>query len=87
MRRRIRAVKITIEIAGWTGTGLILLAYFLLSASYLDANASLYQLMNLAGVIGVALQVGYKRIWSALILQIAWGMIASWSLCGIWGIR
>src|SRR5687768_17085201 len=41
-----------VEIAGWTGAFLILLAYLLLSLGRLTGRSALYQGMNVAGAAG-----------------------------------
>lgn len=43
------------EVAGWTGTMLLLGAYTLLSIGRLKSGAVLYQLMNVLGALGVAI--------------------------------
>ena len=44
-----------IEVVGWSGSFLILLAYALLSTGRLDARGAPYQLMNVAGALGMAI--------------------------------
>ncbi len=69
-------MEILIEIGGWIGTGLVLLAYFLVSNNKVSGNSQSYQLMNLFGVIGVGLNVFHQQAWPALALQVIWGFIA-----------
>lgn len=65
-----------VQIAGWIGTFLILLAYFLISYKKVSGDSTTYQLMNLFGVIGVGINVFYQRAWPAVVLQLIWGIIA-----------
>ena len=46
------AVQLAVEVAGWTGAALILLAYGLLSAGKLDGQSRAYQWMNVGGAVG-----------------------------------
>ncbi len=41
------------EIIGWTGTVLILIAYFLVSTKRLSASSKNYQMLNLVGALGI----------------------------------
>jgi hypothetical protein len=69
-----------IEILGWIGTILILLAYFLVSNKKVSGDSTVYQLMNLLGVIGVGVNVFHQRAWPAVALQVVWGIIAIFAL-------
>ena len=46
--------ELLVEIAGWSGAALILLAYLLLSMGRLTGRSALYQGMNVAGAAGFA---------------------------------
>ena len=46
------SVEIAVEVAGWAGAPLILLAYLLLSAGKLTGQSLLYQGMNVVGAAG-----------------------------------
>ncbi|MFA5933259.1 MAG: hypothetical protein WCV81_03260 [Microgenomates group bacterium] len=41
------------EIIGWIGTGLVLLAYFLVSTRRIAPTSKEYQLINLFGALGI----------------------------------
>ena len=43
------AILVAVEVAGWAGAALILLAYLLLSAEKLTGQSLVYQGMNVAG--------------------------------------
>ena len=45
-------VELAVEIAGWAGAALILLAYLLLSAGRLTGQSLAYQGMNVVGAAG-----------------------------------
>ena len=73
-------MNIYIEIVGWCGAILILIAYFLVSQNKLHSNSKLYQYLNLLGAIGVGINVFYQQSWPALGLQVVWALIALKSL-------
>lgn len=73
-------MEIFIQTVGWIGTGLIVLAYFLISRQYMTGKSKVYQFMNLFGAIGVGINVFHQEAWPALALQIIWGIIAIASL-------
>ncbi|MBC7364031.1 MAG: hypothetical protein H5U07_05760 [Candidatus Aminicenantes bacterium] len=61
-----------INVAGWSGALLLLLAYFLVSSKKLDGDSILYQLLNLAGSLflllnayhfGALPSVGVNTVW------------------------
>ncbi len=49
-----------VDVVGWIGAGLVLLAYGLLSAGRLEARGVLYQAMNVVGAVGMLIN-GYVR--------------------------
>ena len=73
-------MEIVIQIFGWIGTTLIVIAYFLVSRQYLSSQSRVYQFLNLFGAIGVGANVFYQEAWPAVVLQIVWGVIAILSL-------
>jgi len=64
-----------IETAGWIGTGLIVLAYFLVATKRVDSTNMSYRMMNLLGPVGIGINVYVKHSWPALTLQIVWFLI------------
>ena len=73
-------MPLLVSILGWTGTFLVVIAYFLVSYKKLSPTSSTYQFLNLFGVIGVGVSVWYVEAWSELTLQVIWGTIALMSL-------
>jgi len=65
------------------GTLLVLVAYGLVSANRVTGDDSLYQLMNLVGVILIGQEMLRKRAWGGLTLQVAWGIISIIALIAI----
>lgn len=69
-----------IQIIGWTGTILMVTAYFLVSAGKVKSNSISYQLMNLIGAIFLGINVFYQRAWPAFAFEGLWILIAIYSL-------
>jgi hypothetical protein len=69
-------MELFIQIAGWTGTILIVGAFFLNSNNKLSSGDKTYQLMNLFGAICIGINVFHNHAWPAVALQVVWGLIA-----------
>jgi len=64
------------EIAGWYGTGAIVLAYILVSFNIVPAGGGAYQILNLTGAGGIIIIAAVKRVRQPLILNLFWAAIA-----------
>lgn len=69
-----------LEVIGWLGTGLILVAYFLVSIKKIEPTSKIYQLLNLLGAFGVGANSLVHRALPAVGINIAWILIATYSL-------
>ncbi len=69
-------MEIFIQIVGWIGAFLIVLAYFLVSYTSVQSSSRVYQLMNLVGAIGIGINTFYQEAWPSFSIQIVWGIIA-----------
>lgn len=65
-----------LEIIGWLGTGLILIAYFLVSIKKIEPTSKTYQLLNLFGAIGVGVNSLVHRAIPSVGINLAWMLIA-----------
>ena len=80
---RERIVSILVEVAGWIGAVLILLAYLLLSAGRLTGQSLTYQLMNVFGAAGFIVNGWWHRAIPSATLNVIWlliGAIATWRI-------
>ena len=77
------AIELAVEIAGWGGAVLILVAYFLLTLGKLAARSLAYQAMNLLGVLGVVINSGWHGAIPNAALNVAWAGIALYALIGL----
>jgi hypothetical protein len=69
-------LKTFIEIAGWSGTALVLGSYALISSGKLQPRSALYQGMNVVGAIGLAINSGWNGAWPSAGLNVVWVGIA-----------
>ena len=74
------SLPLAIEIVGWVGAALILLAYLLLSAGRLAPRSVAYQGMNLAGAIAFVLNSGWNGAIPSAALNVVWAGIAIFAL-------
>jgi hypothetical protein len=76
-------LEIAVEVAGWTGAALILLAYLLLSAGKVTGQSLLYQGMNVVGAAGFIVNGWWHGALPSASLNVLWlliGAIASWRI-------
>ena len=77
------ATELAVEIAGWGGAVLILLAYLLLSAGRLTGQSLAYQAMNVVGAAGFVINGWWHGALPSAVLNVLWlliGAIASWRI-------
>ena len=76
-------VEIAVEVAGWAGATLILLAYLLLSAGRLTGQSLVYQGMNVVGAAGFVINGWWHGAVPSAALNVAWlliGGFATWRI-------
>jgi hypothetical protein len=76
-------VQIAVEIVGWAGALLILLAYLLLSAGRLTGQSLVYQGMNVVGAAGFVINGWWHGALPSAALNVLWlliGAVASWRI-------
>jgi hypothetical protein len=59
------------DVVGWLGAGCLLVGYALVSAGRIGAGRR-YQLVNLAGSIGLAVNGAVHRAWPSTVLNVVW---------------
>ena len=77
------AEQLVVEVVGWAGAALILLAYLLLSAGKLTGQSLTYQAMNVLGAAGFIVNGWWHRALPSAVLNILWlgiGVFASWRI-------
>lgn len=76
-------VQVAVEVVGWAGAFLILLAYLLLSAGKLTGQSLVYQGMNVIGAAGFVINGWWHGALPSASLNVLWlliGAIASWRI-------
>jgi hypothetical protein len=76
-------VELGVEVAGWAGAVLILVAYLLLSMGRLAGQSLVYQGMNIVGAAGFVINGWWHRALPSAALNVLWlliGAIASWRI-------
>ena len=76
-------IGIAVEVVGWFGAALILLAYLLLSAERLTGQSLVYQGMNVLGAAGFVINGWWHGAIPSAALNVAWLLIggaASWRI-------
>ncbi len=76
-------LEIAVEVAGWTGATLILLAYLLLSAGRLTGQSLLYQGMNVVGAAGFIVNGWWHGAIPSASLNVIWLLIGAVALVRI----
>jgi hypothetical protein len=79
----VTAVQIAVEVVGWAGAALILLAYLLLSVGRLSGQSLVYQAMNVVGAAGFVINSWWHGAIPSAALNVLWlliGAVASWRI-------
>lgn len=69
-----------VQAVGWVGSGMLLLAYLLLSCRKVSSKHISYQALNLFGAITAGIFLHHQKAWSMLALEIIWAGIAGIAL-------
>ena len=72
-------VEIAVEIVGWAGALLILLAYLLLSAGKLTGQSLVYQGMNVVGAAGFVINGWWHGALPSATLNVLWLAIGAFA--------
>jgi hypothetical protein len=65
-------MPLLIEVIGWAGALLLLLAYGLVSAGRVESRAVSYQAMNLLGAAGLVVNSGWNGAFPSASLNVVW---------------
>jgi hypothetical protein len=72
-------VEIAVEVVGWAGATLILLAYLMLSAGKLTGQSIVYQGMNVVGAAGFIINGWWHGALPSAALNVLWLMIGAFA--------
>lgn len=68
--------KKVIQIIGWVGIFLVLLAYFLVTFGFITVNMIIYPTLNIIGSLGIVIETFSKKDYQPTVLNIIWILIA-----------
>jgi hypothetical protein len=77
-------VQLAVEVAGWIGAALILLAYLLVTIGRLTGQSLAFQWMNLFGALGFVINGWWHGALPSASLNVVWMLIASVALWRLW---
>ena len=80
-------IVFAVEVAGWVGASLILLAYLLLSMGKVTGQSPLYQWMNVVGAAGFTINGWWHGAIPSAVLNVIWMLIGGVALWRIWAKR
>jgi hypothetical protein len=80
----VNATELAVEVAGWAGALLILLAYLLLSLGRLTGQSAPYQWMNVVGAAGFTINGWWHQALPSAALNVIWMGIGGVALWRIW---
>ncbi len=69
-----------IEVIGWIGAFLILVAYVLLTRKRLTGESTTYHLLNLAGGLGIVVESISNATYPPAALNIIWSAVAVYAI-------
>jgi len=72
--------EMIIEIIGWVGMVLVLIAYGMITAKKVNSKSFLYQALNLVGAAGILVNAYYNGAYPSVALNLIWGLIAIYGL-------
>lgn len=75
--------KLSAEVIGWYGLIAMLLAYILVSFSFISSSGIFYQLLNLTGAFGIAYISFKKKAVQPGVLNAIWAFIALMAIINI----
>ena len=76
-------LELLVELVGWIGASLILLAYLLLSLGRVNGQSALYQGMNIVGAAGFIVNGWWHGALPSAVLNVIWmliGGVALWRI-------
>ena len=77
-------VDLAVEIVGWAGASLILLAYILVTTGKLTGRSPAFQWMNLLGAAGFIVNGWWHGALPSTVLNVIWLLIAAVALWRLW---
>jgi hypothetical protein len=72
--------NLLIEIAGWIGATLVVIAYFLITYKKLDRESKIYHGMNLVGGLLTGVNAAINQAYPSTAINVMWVVVAIYGL-------
>jgi hypothetical protein len=69
-----------IEVLGWLGAVLLVVAYALVSSGRVDGRSKLYQSLNIADGVLLGVNTAWHHAWPSAVVNVIWVVIAAVAL-------
>lgn len=76
-------MKFSIDVIGWIGALLVVIAYALISFKRVEANSLKYQLLNIFGSVCLIINTYYYGAIPSTLVNIIWAIIAVFAIFAI----
>ena len=73
-------MNLAIDIVGWIGVALLLLAYWMVSTKRMEGSGAPFQLLNIAGATGLIANSYYYGALPSVGVNVAWIAIGGYAL-------
>jgi len=68
--------SLLIDVAGWSGAGVVTVAYGFVSYGWVDGRSGLYQTLNAVAGLLLAVNTAWHHAWPSAIVNVIWTGIA-----------
>jgi hypothetical protein len=76
--------ELFIDVIGWIGGAMVVLAYFLISSGKTTAKSFFYQFLNLVGSVFLIINTYAKEAYPSAVVNVVWVGIALYGFFRIW---
>ncbi|HEX8755786.1 MAG TPA: hypothetical protein VF745_05580 [Steroidobacteraceae bacterium] len=69
-----------IEVLGWLGAALLVVAYAIVSSGRVDGRSKLYQSLNITASVLLGVNTAWHHAWPSAVVNVIWVVIAAVAL-------
>jgi hypothetical protein len=73
----VNSLNLVVDLGGWLGAILLLVAFGCNSFGFVSARSRLYQILNIVGSILLIMNTGWHRAWPSTFVNVVWVVIAT----------
>jgi len=74
------AAEAVIEVLGWLGAVLLVIAYAIVSSERVHGRSKLYQSLNIAAGVLLGVNTAWHHAWPSMVVNVIWVVIAAIAL-------